>query len=344
MSVLRAMPLLLCGALAAQPSVTITLQQSGTTARLQAVSAVDERVVWASGVAGTFVVTTDGGTTWTPGIVPGAERLEFRDVEAISATEAFLLAAGNGEDSRIYHTRDGGKHWALQFTNTDARAFYDCFSFWDPEHGITMSDGVGGVFPVLRTSDGRTWSNIGGRMPPADSGEGAFAASGTCVATIGKGNAWIATGAGPRARVLATTDGGATWKAYTVPIVHGTATSGGTSIAFRDVKHGILVGGDLSVTDSFTANVARTPDGGRSWVPGSHPTFPGAIYGVAYVPGMPQTIVATGPGGASWSPDEGSHWLVLDTLTNYWAVAFTGPGTGWLVGTDGRIARVSFRR
>jgi hypothetical protein len=41
----------------------LTPQQSGTTVRLQAVSAVNARVVWASGVGGTFTLTTDGGAT-----------------------------------------------------------------------------------------------------------------------------------------------------------------------------------------------------------------------------------------------------------------------------------------
>ncbi|HXI21190.1 MAG TPA: hypothetical protein VNH46_08905, partial [Gemmatimonadales bacterium] len=38
-------------------------QVSGTTQRLQAVSAVDDKVVWASGTGGTFALTRDGGQT-----------------------------------------------------------------------------------------------------------------------------------------------------------------------------------------------------------------------------------------------------------------------------------------
>ena len=40
---------------------TLTPQQSGTTSRLQAISPVSARVVWASGVNGTYALTTDGG-------------------------------------------------------------------------------------------------------------------------------------------------------------------------------------------------------------------------------------------------------------------------------------------
>jgi photosystem II stability/assembly factor-like uncharacterized protein len=52
------------------------------------------------------------------------------------------------------------------------------------------------------------------------------------------------------------------------------------------------------------------------------------------------TFVATGPGGAAWSADEGDLWVTLDGVANYWAVAFADERTGWLVGSDGRILRV----
>src|SRR5205085_6237 len=94
---------------------TLTPQASGTSSRLQAVSAVNPSVVWASGLDGTFTRTTDGGNTWSSGVVPGAETLQFRDVEAVSDRIAYLMAAGNGADSRIYKTKDGGRTWQLQF-------------------------------------------------------------------------------------------------------------------------------------------------------------------------------------------------------------------------------------
>ena len=65
---------------------TLTPQDSGTTNGLIAVSPVNPQVVWASGRNGTFTVTTDGGETWNAGVVPGAEALQFRDVQAFSAT------------------------------------------------------------------------------------------------------------------------------------------------------------------------------------------------------------------------------------------------------------------
>lgn len=332
---------------------TLIPQQSGTTNRLQAISPVSQWVAWASGVGGTYAVTTNGGRTWRAAVVPGAEALQFRDVEAVSAKVAYLLAAGPADSSRIYQTRDGGKSWQLQFVNRNPSAFYDCFAFWTPRRGITMSDAVNGRFPVIRTTDGRHWQGIGDRLPAAQPGEAAFASSGTCVAVWGKQRAWIGTGGVDkgRARILATTDGGDSWTAYGTPIVQGTASSGVFSVAFRDARHGILGAGELAPPARFTRNVARSSDGGKTWELRAHPTFPGAIYGLSYLwsngdPGarraLQRAVVATGPRGAAWSPDEGATWRALPGVADYWAVAFASPRAGWLVGTEGRILRLTF--
>ena len=346
----------------------LTAENSGTTNRLQAVSPVNERVVWASGVNGTYVRTLDGGATWKVGVVPGAEALQFRDVQAVSERVAYLLSAGTGTDSRIYKTENGGETWTLQFENQDPNAFYDCFAFWTPDRGLTTSDSVNGRFPAIRTFNGRTWEDIGEHLPAALPGEASFAASGTCVATEGRTRAWIATGGSATAHILATTDGGNKWAAYPVPIIQGTPTSGVISVDFRDGLHGILGGGELLAPTAFADTIAHSRDGGKTWLLGSRTPFPGAVYGLSYVrfahplglPPLPEqelaesegfhhgtpdifrSVVATGPGGAAWSPDEGDTWYLLPNLANFWAVAFASPNAGWLVGTDGRIVKISF--
>lgn len=330
-----------------QDAPRLTPQRSNTANRLQAVSPVNRRVVWASGLGGTFVVTTDGGDTWRAGVVSDngvpQTQLQFRDVHGVSARVAYLLAAGEGEASRIYKTRDGGQTWTRQFKNSKPQAFYDCFDFWTPQRGITFSDPVSGIFPVIRTRDGRTWRDIGERMPPALAGEFGFAASGTCVATQGGQRAWIATGGAATARILATTDGGNHWKAYATPIPSG-ESGGAFSVAFRDRFRGLVAGGDLEATGVVSDNVARSRDGGQTWVSTRDPApIPGAVFGLDYVPGQQRRrVVATGPGGTAWSTDEGDTWSLIPGLTNFWAVAFATRKAGWLVGTEGRIVKISF--
>src|SRR5438876_6055792 len=105
---------------------------------------VSSKVAWVSGTKGTYARTTDAGKTWSVGIVPDSEMLDFRDVEAFGEGTAYLLSAGPGEGSRIYKTADGGKTWGLQFKNSDPEAFFDALAFWDDKNGIALSDPVKG--------------------------------------------------------------------------------------------------------------------------------------------------------------------------------------------------------
>jgi photosystem II stability/assembly factor-like uncharacterized protein len=325
---------------------TLTPQHSGTTERLQAVSPVNRNVVWVSGVGGTYAVTRNGGETWHAAVVPGAELLEFRDVEGISGQEAYLLAAGPGDASRIYHTVDGGRTWQLQFKNRDPNGFYDCFAFWNADQGIVMADAVEGRFPVRRTSNGSTWPDIGDNLPTGQAGEAAFAASGTCVATQGSENAWIVTGGAEKARVFATTDRGKTWQVYRAPIFQGTPVSGVFTVAFRDALHGVLAGGDFLSPDR-KRNFAVSSDGGKTWQHPSNAPIRGAVFGLAYVGGHDRApnvkrLVATGPDGVAWTDDEGGSWTRIRGARDFWAVAFANKEVGWLVGTEGSISKITF--
>jgi photosystem II stability/assembly factor-like uncharacterized protein len=257
------------------------------------------------------------------------------------------LAAGVGTDSRIYKTVDGGESWVLQFTAEHPAAFYDCFDFWNPRRGLVMGDVINGRLPVLRTrSGGEHWNRIGRLLPPTQAGEAAFAASGTCVETLGTEHAWIATGGAATARILATTDGGDTWASYATPIPQGTPASGIFTVAFRDTRRGILAGGDLEAPDALSDNVAISNDGGKTWKLVDGTPFPGAAFGLSYA-GAPRgehrrTVVITGPGGAAWTRNEGRKWHLLPDVRDFWAVAFANPQHGWLVGTEGRIVKITF--
>jgi len=341
--------------LAAAPP-TLTPQVSGTTSRLQAIAPVDERVVWVSGLGGSILRTTDGGATWERRGIPGTETLGFRDIHAVDADTATVMTNNGGPNARIYQTTDGGLTWTLQFQSPLAVVFYDCFAFFDPQRAIAVPDAENGRFDVLRMTDGHTWVDIGDQFPAGQPGEGLFPASGTCVSTFGERSAWAVTGGAAQARVIATTDGGDSWTAHDIPM-GGTATSGGISILFRDRRHGILGGGELAAPTVQQLNFARSTDGGATWSLATPAPFPGPVYGLAYARDRAddaadsdddaglgrRRVVATGPGGAAWSSDEGDTWQNLPAaVTGYFAAAFADRRTGWLVGTGGRILRVDF--
>jgi photosystem II stability/assembly factor-like uncharacterized protein len=310
---------------AAFGQVTHTPQTSNTTALLIAVSPVSERVVWVSGSQGTYLRTTDGGTTWKAGRVPGADSLQFRDVHAVDANTAYLLSIGNGNQSRIYKTTDAGTHWTQQFTNPDSAGFYDCMDFWDARRGIIIGDAIGGDVAMLTTTDGGAhWNRVpAASLPHAQPNEGSFAASGTCLVTRPGGHAWIVASNADHGRVLHTGDFGKTWSVDTLPLTT-RAGSGPQSIAFRDAQHGMALGGGTAAQpdDDFTAITS-------------------GVWGGVYVPGAARpTVVAVGPAGAVWTRDDGATWSPIDSL-NYWSVGFASPRAGWAVGTQGRITKLS---
>ena len=319
-------------------SITHTQWQQKTIssdADFRGVCAVSAKVAWVSGTKGTYGRTTDAGNTWSVGIVSGAAKLDFRDVEAFGESTAYLLSAGPGEDSRIYKTVDGGKTWVLQFKNPDREAFYDAMAFWDDKNGVALGDPIKGQFQLIVTDDGGTnWKRLSAQnLPPALSNEGAFAASGTCLVTHGKNDIWFCTGGAKTARVFHSKDRGQNWTASETPIVAGTASGGIFSIAFRDRHRGLIVGGDYRKPNDSNATAAITTDGGKTWTLLDRPfSFRSCVAWAK------DRWVVVGTSGADFSLDDGATWKTIDHK-NYNSVAFTRTGEGWAVGPGGRIAK-----
>jgi len=111
-----------------------------------------------------------------------------------------------------------------------------------------------------------------------------------------------------------------------------------------------------------TEYLTASGDGGKTWHLTPQAPVPGAIFGLAYAQSTSdrkrevadedrgrgdsrreQTkVVVTGPGGAAWTTDEGENWNPLPDVAGYWAVAFANEHDGWLVGTGGRILKITF--
>jgi photosystem II stability/assembly factor-like uncharacterized protein len=337
--------LVLMASIAAAPAIAAAQwvpQSSGTTAEFRGLVAVSRTVVWASGTRGRFVRTTDGGQTWTVDSVPGAGRLDFRDLHAASATRAWLMSAGPADtgQARIFHT-DDGTHWTMQFESRQKGVFLDAISFWDDSHGIAMSDPVDGRLFILTTDDGgTTWTRVPtDQAPPVLPGEAAFAASGTCLTVQGATNVWIGTGGGARARVFRSTDRGRTWAVAETPVHAGSSAAGIFSVAFSNSRHGVAVGGEYTKATEPSDNVAVTDDGGVTWRLARGPLPQGYMSAVTFIPGTRgRSLVAVGLGGTARSNDGGESWMMVDSVA-YNSVAFASRDDGWAAGPRGRIAK-----
>jgi photosystem II stability/assembly factor-like uncharacterized protein len=323
-----------------------TMQTSGVDARLRGVSAVSQRVAWASGARGTIVRTTDGGATWQRLVIPGTDKLDFRDIDAIDDRTAYALSIGPGEASQIYKTVDGGANWARQYLNQDPKAFFDAMTFWNADRGVVIGDSVDGQHFILLTRDGgRTWTRAPATgLPPALPNEGAFAASGTNIAVHGTDRVWIATNAPGASRVLRSRDGGRTWAVATTPLPAG-QSSGIFSTAFRDAMHGVVVGGDYQKEGEAIDNAAFTSDGGVTWTLAKAHGLSGFRSVVAYAPtsgskANPRALIAVGPQGADYSLDDGQTWHPMECAGFHTFSFAAQTAVGWGAGETGRIARL----
>jgi photosystem II stability/assembly factor-like uncharacterized protein len=320
-------------------------QTSGTTAELRGLMALSDKVAWASGTGGTVLRTVDGGAHWQVLHVPGADSLDFRDIHAVDDRIAWVLSIGPGSNSRIYKTRDAGATWTLQFTNAEPKAFYDAIAFWDSDHGIAMSDPVDGYFRIITTKNGgRTWELMPtDSMPPALENEGAFAASGTCLIVADDSIAYFATGGAMSARVFRSMDRGNSWRVSDTPVVAGSPSAGIFSLAFRDRRRGIAVGGDYRKPIEVTQNVAGSNKYGEEWFAATHEFPHGYRSAVAYVPKTGgRLLIAVGTSGSDISADFGASWTAIDH-TGYNSVAFADTrNSGWAAGPQGRIGKLEW--
>jgi photosystem II stability/assembly factor-like uncharacterized protein len=308
---------------------------TGSAARLRGLSAVSSTTAWASGSLGTVLRTTNRGVTWQQVGPPGTQNLQFRDIEAFDADHAVILSIGEGTDSRVYVTSDGGQTWALTFVNAEPTAFYDCMTFFDNRRGLALSDPPDGAhFRIIATEDGGlSWHVTGTQMPTALPGEFAFAASGQCITSDHGHRAWFGTGGAAQARVFRSDDRGTTWTVAPTPIASG-PSSGIFALAFRGQQTGLAVGGDFLLPTASPDNFARSADGGLSWqlLPGAPPEYRS---GATWLNG--RTAIAVGPSGSDVSEDGGTSWTRFDD-GSLDTVDCANPTACWASGEAGRVA------
>jgi photosystem II stability/assembly factor-like uncharacterized protein len=362
-----ALMLTACGGASAQWQIL----NSGTTADLRGIDNVGGGVAWASGTNGTVLRTEDGGYLWQPcAIPPGAEKLDFRGIQAFDANTAIVMSSGTGDLSRLYKTTDGCQTWKLLFTNPDKDGFWDAIYFDRQKWGWLLGDPVKGAFVFYASDDGgKTWIRQinHGLMADAKT-QGVFAASNSSL--FGQfGAVQFATGGanGSFVNILRSVEiclhcdqekyhedlegRHDTWERHRIPIGDASDASGAFSLARNQLppKHDlatlviVAVGGDFTKPDESTATAAYSNDDGETWLPAQTPPH-GYRSAVAYDEAS-KTWITVGPNGTDVSVDDGRNWKAVhpDALLHEAADAdrnWNAMSLPYVVGPHGRIGKL----
>jgi photosystem II stability/assembly factor-like uncharacterized protein len=315
---------------------TLKEVSSGTTAHIRGMSAVSERLVWASGTEGRVGKSTDGGETWTWKQIPGFEKIDFRDIEAFDDQTALVM--GVASPGYILRTADGGKNWTIVYKNEDPRLFMDAMHFWNDRSGMIIGDPIDGRFFILRSFDGgKKWQEIPVKYRPvADIGEACFAASGSNITSISRKEAVFVSG-GMHSRFFKRNT------SPTLPLQQGSESTGANGIGTGWNKNGkkanrlIAVGGDFSNDKNDSAVCAISTDLGKTWqLPKEGPR--GYRSGIAWI--EEGRWITCGSSGVDTSEDDGMSWQSISSKGYHVCVRSKKGKTVFLAGPGGRIARL----
>jgi hypothetical protein len=307
------------------------IQDAHTTADLRGIDSLGGGVAWASGTNGTVLRTEDAGFVWQLcAIPPGAEKLDFRGIQAFDHNTAIVMSSGPGDLSRLYKTTDGCQTWKLVFSDPDKDGFFDSLN-GDKFVLAMVGDPVGGVFPVFYSRDeGNTWARFSERRLPAKKGEGGFAASNSLIlqpryttelsvrfVTGGVSGAYLHS---PTWHWIGDVARGQTYEAARLPM-GGTEGSGAFSVAMACRESGfaercpvVIVGGDYQKPNDQkgTALFGEIPDRSQNFSRFEAAKTPPHGYrsAVAY-DAAHKTWITVGPNGTDISTDDGRTWRAL---------------------------------
>ena len=345
------------------------LQDSHTTANLRGIHNVGGGVAWASGTNGTVLRTEDGGSLWqTCEVPPGAEKLDFRGIQAFDENTAIVMSSGKGDLSRLYKTADGCKTWKLVFTNPDKDGFWDAMVA-RAGRGFLIGDPVANRVVIYSSTDGNfeQWNRFGEHssfnefrfdLSPYE-GEEFFAASNSILQ--GDPSSWITFVSGGINGAYCFS---AVWREHgihgfptfssfklPIPLAKGT-TSGAFSFANKEEhslditlrnshQHLVAVGGDYQKPDSSSGIAAWSKDGGSHWHTAKTPPR-GYRSAVTYDENI-KTWITIGPNGTDISADDGENWRTLKPKPNQPADAdrnWNALSLPFVVGPNGRIGKL----
>lgn len=308
----------------------IRMPASAVDSQLRGLAPTGGKTWWASGSQGWIILGRD--ERQDPMRIIGAEGLDFRGLHAFDDDHVLAMSAGPGPASQLWRTRDGGKRWERIAVNEDPNGFWDAIAFVDHRRGFILGDPTEGKFTVLYTADGgQTWAQLPpDALPPADDGEGAFAASNGCLAIGPHGEVAFCTGGGGMARVYVSREGGRYFVALKTPIPADAPSRGAFAVAWGKRRELWVCGGDYKAPEAEGANLAILRPGALDFQRAPAPA--GYLSSVA-VDG--KTVMAAGLSGVLVSHDDAPFQRVSSAPFN--TVRLGSRKAGVLCGPGGAI-------
>jgi photosystem II stability/assembly factor-like uncharacterized protein len=311
-------------------SQTIEVLTSGTKTSLRGLSVVDDNTIWVSGSNGKVGRSLDAGVTFKWMTVAGFEKTDLRDIEAFDATTAVIM--GIGEPAYILRTNDAGYSWQVVFKNSDKGMFLDAMEFWNDQSGIVIGDPLDGCFFIARTFDGgNSWQGIDTQNRPlAAYGEACFASSGTNIRKLNKKEAVFITG-GLVSSVMVRN------QKIPLPLINGKESTGANSIAIKNAKTWMVVGGDFNTKDSTIGNAAITRNAGKSF---SKPLAPPTGYRSCVEYLRKKQWITCGLNGVDISNDDGVHFTNISNKSFHVVRKAKKGKSVFLAGNGGKVGQL----
>jgi photosystem II stability/assembly factor-like uncharacterized protein len=272
---------------------------------IRGISVVDSNTIWLSGARGTILKWDAQEKRWLR--LNSPDSLDFRDIEAFSASSAIVMSAGF--PSKVFKTSDGGYNWRLVHENADSSAFMNSIAFKNKLEGVIVGDVLNGHHLILHTNNGgESWKRVEQKnLPIPLEVENGFAASGSSVIVDIHGNYHFGLG-GERVRIFSSKDG-RYWKASETAMKGGSSSNGIYALASGKDKV-IAVGGNYLEVDSAHSPLLSSSE--MKWESTS-----GVLHGyrstIAYSPSLDYWLAA-GSNGIDISTDTGKSWQKVSDL------------------------------
>jgi len=265
-----------------------------------------------------------------------AKYTDLRDIHVLG--DSSIIAMGIASPGHIWKINKGETEWRKVYTNMDTLVFMDGMDFWNDSIGVVYGDPLNNYHFILKTIDGgETWNRIPSEnIPQSLDIEAGFAASGTGIVCKENGTAFIGLG-GTKSRVLTSHDYGENWIFVETPMLHGSGGKGIYSMAFKDARNGIAVGGNWEHPGCDSSKIYTT-DGGKSWqLSGGLQHYRSCV---TYV--KDDIYVSTGTSGTDITYDAGKNWILLDSI-GFNSILFNSELKGMGIGSFGKIAEVELK-